>query len=896
MVADPLPGAPGVAGRPAPVDTGLPSAPRWWARPGAEVLADLRVRADGLSETEAARRLAVGGPNELSADRSEGVLRLVLAQLRDTFVLVLLGAAALTVVVRDYQDTVVILLVITVNSALGVSQQRRAERAVAALAQLSAPAAHVVRDGAVRALPAPELVPGDVVRLEAGDVVPADARLLEASALQVDEAVLTGESLPAAKDTGPDVAGRDVPVADRHGAVHAGTVVTAGRGVAVVAATGMSTEVGRIAGLMQGRPASRTPLEGRLAVLARQIAAGVTVLCLLVLVLGLLRGIPTEQMLLIAVSLAVAAVPESLPAVVALSLAMAARRMAARRAVVRSLPAVEALGSVTVLASDKTGTLTEGVMTVRRLWTPHGELPVLGSGYGPEPTFVPDAPQAELLQAAVLCNDARLVPPAGSGGTWGLVGDPTEGALLAAGARAGLTRQEADRRWPRIADEPFDPARARMTTVHQAAPGELLVVCKGAPEVLLGVPGLLAPGPGLDRASDAALALADQGLRVLAVASGRRRTVPDRAVDAERDLRLLGLVGLQDPPRAGAAASVARCRAAGIVPLLITGDHPGTAAALARTVGILEPGQRVVTGADLRQVLADGPEQVRVYARTAPEQKLDIVDAWRGMGHVVAMTGDGVNDAPALRHADVGVAMGRTGTEVARQAADVVLADDDISTIVTAVGEGRRVYDNIRRFLLYGLSGGAAEVLVMLLGPFLGLALPLLPAQILWINLLTHGLPGVALGAEQAEPSVLNRPPRPPQQQVLGDRLASRIAGLAVLVAGVSLAVGVLASDARPWQTMLLVALTTQQLLLAMALRSDTRPGWQLRGNPLLYAAVALDAVLLLLAVYAPPLQALLSTDPLTAGELLAAVAASLLAPLAVEAGKARRRRRAGVR
>ncbi len=868
-----------------------------WSHPAATVLADLASSLRGLDDAEAARRLTAGGPNALRLRRGPGLLSLVLSQLRDTMILVLLCAAVLTVVIGDLRDTTVILVVIAVNTALGVVQQRRAERAVAALATLSAPAAHVVRDGVVRSVSSGDVVVGDVVRLEAGDLVPADARLVQGAGLQVDESALTGESVPVLKDVDP-VAGPDAPVAERTSMVHAGTVVTAGRGTAVVTATAMSTQVGRIAELLDAHAEPLTPLQRRLATFGRQVAAAAVVLCVLVLVLGLVRGQSLEAMLLTAVSLAVAAVPESLPAVVALSLALSAQRMATQHAIVRTLPAVEALGSVTVIASDKTGTLTEGVMAVRALWTPRASVTVGGQGYDPTGPAVERTSDGDgldqLLRAVVLCNDARLVAPTQPDHPWTVVGDPTEGALLAAAGRAGVERHEIRRQWPRTDEEPFDAQRARMTTVHRTPDGGVLVVCKGAPEVVLDPGPLLADGQDTTRSAAAAAAhrFAEQGLRVLAVAVGAPDQQPASARTAERDLVLVGLVAMQDPPRPSAAASVAECRRAGIVPIMITGDHPSTAAAIASSIGILGEGHRVVTGRDLPNALVDGVESVRVYARTAPEQKLDIVQAWRSAGHVVAMTGDGVNDAPALRHADVGVAMGRSGTEVARQAADVVLADDQFATIVSAVGEGRRVYDNIRRFLLYGLAGGTAEVLLMLVGPFFGLLVPLLPAQILWVNLLTHGLPGVALGAERAEPQSMGRPPRDPAEGVLDGGLWQRVLALAVLVAGVTLALGVLAQDAgRPWQTMVFVALAAQQLLIVLTLRSQTAPAWHVAGNVLLYAAVALNLGLLLLAVYWPPLADLLSTETLSGQELAAVLGVSLVAPVVCELAKALDRR-----
>ena len=541
-------------------------------------------------------------------------------------------------------------------------------------------------------------------------------------------------------------------------------MIVRGRGRAVVTATGTASAMGRVAALMQART-GLTPLQRRMAGVGRALAGTAVVLCAIVLAQGLARGQSAELMIITAISLVVAAVPESLPAVVTLALALGARRMTARNALVRRLPAVETLGSVTVLCTDKTGTLTEGTMVARRLWTPAGEAVITGTGYGPDGQVLrggqpldraAGADVAELLTAAALCNDAALRPPDGDVHDWAAVGDPTEAALLTAARKLGLRPEQLNVAAPRIAELPFDSGRKRMTTVHRRPAGGVRVICKGAPEVILSPP-MLAGGPGVAGLARArAQELARDGFRVLAVAAADRPAVPGAAGELEQGLQLLGLVAIVDPPRRAAAATIASCQAAGITPVLITGDHPATARAIATELGILEPGGAVVDCSEPGGPLAD--LRARVFARAVPEQKLEIISALQAAGDVVAMTGDGVNDGPALRRADIGVAMGKRGTEVARQAADLVLADDELGTVVAAAEEGRRVYANIRRFLLYGLSGGSAEIAVMLAGPALGLPLPLLPAQILWVNLLTHGLPGVALGSEPACPGVMSLP------------------------------------------------------------------------------------------------------------------------------------------
>ncbi|MFH8727323.1 cation-translocating P-type ATPase [Streptomyces termitum] len=822
--------------------------------------------AAGLTGTEAARRLAADGPNEVAARRPVRLYGRVLAQLRDPLIMVLLGAVALTLAIRDHPDAIVIGLVVVVNTTVGVVQEVRADNAVAALSALSAPHARVRRDGTVRDVAAAEIVVGDVLVLGEGDVVAADALLVEASALLLDESMLTGESVPVDRDADDTLS--------------AGTVVVRGRAVATVTATGPRSALGRIAALLDDRRGA-TPLQRRLAALGRVLATATLALCVLVFALGLVRGLPPGTMAVTAMSLAVAAVPESLPAVVTLALALGARRMAARHALVRRLPAVETLGSVSVLATDKTGTLTEGRMVVQRVWTPTACAELTGVGYEPAGKVLvagrpaaPDelAPVRELLTTAVLCNDATLRPPDTTDPTsrWTAVGDPMEAALLAAAAKAGCPPEpELRARFPRIGEAPFDSLRKRMTTLHEAAPGRVLVCLKGAPEAVLTPKVLSADPQTVARAGKAAADLAGEGYRVLAVASGVRGDVPEPVAAAEAGLKLLGLVALSDPPKPRAARTLASCRAAGITPVLITGDHPATARAVADGVGLTgETDGRavhVVTGADVAAGRVPDLTSVRVFARTDPQQKLDIVEAWRTAGAVTAMTGDGVNDGPALHRADIGVAMGARGTEVARQAADLVLTDDELATVVSAVEEGRRVYDNIRRFLVYGMAGGAAEILVMLAGPLLGLPLPLRAGQILWINLLTHGLTGVAMGAEPAAPGTMRRPPRPPDQHILGGGAWQRLLVLAVVVTGVSLGAGLTARVLGPnGQSVLFLALLAAQLGVVLGLRSRLLT----RSNPFLPLSVLASALLALAALYVPFLRTVLDTEPLGAAGL----------------------------
>jgi P-type Ca2+ transporter type 2C len=846
-----------------PPEPGLAPAPTPetpWSQPARAVATASGVDPTrGLSPAEAARRLAGHGRNDLPAEPPRTLLASVLAQLRETMILVLLAAAVLTAIIGDLADCAVILLVITVNSIVGVAQERRAVGAVAALRSLSTPTATVLRDGEPHRIPTPELVPGDVLQLSEGDVVGADARLVAAHALQVDEALLTGESHPVDRDAAASCP-PSAAVGDRTTMVHGGTLVVHGSGRAVVVATGAGTELGRIATLLREHTAPDTPLQRRLAALGRRLSLVAVLGCALVVALGLLRGESWELMVVAWISLAVAAIPESLPAVVTLALAAATRRMAAKGAIVRSLPAVEALGSVTVLATDKTGTLTAGSTACVALWTPeHGEQRLdpdtapgdVGSGPG---VLDGTGPRA-LLEAAALCNDAQP----GAGGT--------EGALAGAAAAAGVDVTALRRAVPRTHVIPFDAARRSMTTRHTGHGGELEIV-KGAPE------RLVAAGTDADAVAER---WAGEGDRVLAVAAG-----------APGATRLLGLLALADPVRPDARHAVTAARAAGIRTVMITGDHLGTATAVATTTGV--------------RADDDPPDQPErglrsIYARTPPEGKLDIVAAWQRAGHIVAMTGDGVNDAPALRAADVGVAMGRRGTEVAKQAADIVLTDDRLATLVGAVAEGRRVFDNIRRFVRYGVSGGLAELLVMLLGPFLGLPLPLLPGQILWVNLVTHGLPGVAIGSEIAEPDVLQRPPRPPREGILTRHTTLEILAVAALITTGCLGLATwAASQGRPWQTLLFATLAFTQLGVALTTRSDRIPFWRMSpaGNPFLFAAVATSLAATLAGIYLPGLSDLLGTRPLSAGELGLALGVAVVPALLIELAELRRARPGG--
>jgi Ca2+-transporting ATPase len=772
----------------------------------------------GLTEREAALRLSADGRNELRRGAGRPVLRAIGHQLTDTMIVVLLLAAALTAAVGDATDTAVILAVIVLNTTLGAVQEVRSASALAALADLTAPQATVVRDGLEREVASACVVRGDLIRLAAGDIVPADAVLATQTAVQVDESMLTGESVAVDKSAGETV--------------YAGTVVTRGHGDAVVAATAGRTAIGGIAQSLAKRAAPRTPVQRQLTVLGRRLALAVAVAAVVVAAINLADGRGLETSVVLAISLAVAAIPESLPAVVSLALSLAARRLSAAGVLTRRLPAVEALGSITVIAADKTGTLTEGRMSVERVWTPTGSA----------------EQRRDLLVAGLLCNDACMT----TDGSPARRDDPVEIALVEAAGRDGLDVAAVRAAHPRVAEVPFEAASARMTTTHRGPDEVEFSICKGSAErILLGL-------PGADDAEAAADDLASRGYRVLAVTTC-----------AGGSTRITGLIAFRDPPRENARDVIDAFRAAGVRPIMITGDHRSTAGAIASAVGI---------DVDHRSL----------FARVLPDEKRSIVEGLRAGGEVVAMTGDGVNDAPALHAADIGVAMGSQATEVARQSADLVLTGDDLAAMIPAIAEGRRAYDNLRRFLHYALSGGMAEVLVMLFGPLLGFVVPLQAGQILWVNLLTHGLPGVAVGNEPADADVLRRPPRRPDDQLLDRRTAQRVAALATVVAASCLTAGAYARHiGRPWQSTIFVALTLAQLAVVMCLRPR---GTRWRDNLFLPAAVALNLALIVAAVAWAPLRELLHTQSLSPADLTVCVVASIL-PGVVAALQVRHRR-----
>ena len=860
----------------------------WHSRAVPGVLADLAVDIErGLDRDEVTRRRATYGLNRLDETRRRGPVRMLLAQFSDFMVLVLLGAAVVAGVVGEPQDSIAIAVIVVLNATLGFAQEYRAERALTALAALAAPSARVRRDGATATVAATALVPGDIVLLEAGNAVPADLRLIEVAQLRVDEAALTGESHPVDKTAEP-VAGDDLPLGDRVDLAFKGTMVTYGRGKGVVIATGMATELGRIARLLRDADEVKTPLQHRLDRLGRRLALAVLGLCAVIFGAGVLRGEPPLLMFMTALSLAVAAIPEALPAVVTVSLALGARTMARRNALLNRLPAVETLGSVTYICADKTGTLTQNRMRVEAAFVDRRRVST-----GAQIATAGEA-GALLLQAMALSNDAEREHDGSVGG------DPTEVALFVAAAEAGMEKAALTATQPRVAELTFSSERARMTTLHRHGDGAIAFT-KGAPEaVLLGcIDALSAAGPvPLDSASVLAVAteMAHDGLRVLAVAMRRFDHLPGDPSPStvETGQTFLGLLGLLDPPRPEARAAVALCQSAGIWVVMITGDHPATAAAVARTLGISVSGDTIVTGAALTaqpaKEFAAHVRDVRVYARVAPAQKIQIVEALQRHGEFVAMTGDGVNDAPALRRADIGVAMGRGGTDVARQAAHMVLLDDNFATIVSAVAEGRRIYDNIRKFVRYVLTGNSGEIWTLFLAPLVLLPTPLLPIHILWVNLVTDGLPGLALAMEPAEEGVMRRPPRPPRESVFAGGLWQHVTWVGLLMGGVTLATQAWALRTTPahWQSMTFTVLTLSQMGHLLAIRSERGPSWRLglRSNPHLLVAVGLTFLLQMATLYVPALTSVFKTTPLSAVELASCLGASAVVWAGVELEK----------
>ena len=911
----------------------------WHTLDRGTVLTQLGTTEEGLDEQEASERLGRYGPNQLEERRLRSPWVVLAGQFAELMVLVLLVAAGISFAIREVTDAIMIMVIVILNAILGFTQEYRAERAMAALKRLAVPSVKVRRGGKVTEIESTQLVPGDVILAQAGARIPADCRVLESINLRVEEAALTGESVPVDK-VERALTEEHLSLGDRQNMLFMGTTAVYGRGAAVIVSTGMNTELGNIADLLQTVTEDKTPLQRRMAELGKWLAIGALAICAMVFGLGMWRGGDLTEMFLLAVSLAVAAVPEGLPAVVTIALALGAQRMVRRNALIRKLPAVETLGSVTTICSDKTGTLTENRMTVTMLDVAGESLDLVarlrvgGAIISPSeaPLGRPNPSIAILLAGGALCNDATLVPDEDGAGGYHSVGDPTEGALVVAAARMGMWKTQLDRLMPRVGEAPFASERKRMTTVHAVnAQGEPVFdeTANGLPVALAQTPyiafakgsvdGLLeicdrvwdngAIGPLNDdwrkRIQAANDGLADDGMRVLGVAMRPLEALPNPADEStlERELIFVGLAGMIDPPRLEVRQAVAECRTAGIRAVMITGDHPLTARHIARDLGIID-GQdtipQIITGQALAGMTVEDlesvVEHVPIYARVSPEHKVKIVEALKRKGHFVAMTGDGVNDAPALKRADIGVAMGITGTDVSKEAADMVLLDDNFATIVNAIKEGRAIYDNIRKFVGYIVSSNVGEIFIMLMAPFLGLPIPLTALQLLWINLLTDGLPALALGVEPADPNAMRRPPHPPGESILARGLGKYVLWVGLLLGTVCLAAEYWGRTfgEGAWQTIVFTTLGLSQMGNALAIRSDRESLFTLGllSNKPLLGAVLLTFLLQMAVIYLPFLQRIFETEALTGAQLGVSLALSTIVFLAIEISKWTRRRR----
>lgn len=852
----------------------------WYQLRAEEAIAKQESTEKGLTEEESRRRLEEYGPNELKEVKRITPLTIFLNQFKDFMIMVLIVAAIISGLLGDIVDTIAIILIVILNAVIGFVQEYRAEKAMLALKKMSAASAKVLRSGAVHQIPSHEIVPGDVVLIEAGDIMPADLRLIESVQLKVDEASLTGESVSVEKSVDP-IEKEDLPLGDRVNLAFKGTHVTYGRGRGIAIATGMQTELGKIAEMLGGE-AVKTPLQKRLMVFGKKLVVIILIICALIFLAGWLRGEEPLLMLLTAISLAVAAIPEALPSVITIALAIGAKRMVRQNALVRKLTAVETLGSVTYICTDKTGTLTENRMTVERLFD--GSTILQKDQLQRENI---DERQQQLLYAMSLNNDVIADHQET------LKGDPTEIALYEIAAHAGYYKSEVEQSAPRVADIPFDSERKCMSTIHKTEDG-YVVITKGAIDVLIDRSGN-SDQQYRNRLMEIADQMASEGLRVLAFAEKRLTELPAQINPdtIENDLSILGAVGMMDPPRAEARQAVEECKTAGIHPVMITGDHPLTAKNIAVRLGIIQnDSDRVVTGTELAQYKYEDFKKLvldaRVYARVSPEQKLNIVQALQDNHQFVAMTGDGVNDAPSLKRADIGVAMGITGTDVTKEASDMILLDDNFATIVKAVKSGRRIYDNIRKFIKYTMTSNAGEIWTISLAPFLGLPIPLLPLHILWINLVTDGLPGLALAAEPAEKGVMNRPPRPPNESIFAKGLGVHILWVGLLMGLITVGTQYFFIDNTKWQTMVFTVLCLSQMGHVFAIRSETRSLFRqgLFSNKPLLGAVLLTFLLQMAVVYLPVFNPIFRTQPLTLPELGITLGLSVVVFLAVELEK----------
>ncbi|MBK6483215.1 MAG: cation-translocating P-type ATPase [Chitinophagaceae bacterium] len=841
----------------------------------------------GLSTAEVEKRAIEYGHNEITGAKKKPAIFLFLNQFKDFMILVLIAAAVISGLIGDLTDTIVIITIIILNAIVGFIQEFRAERAIEALKKMTVINATVIRNNAVTTVSSIALVPGDIVLLEAGNILPADIRLWETFQLKINESSLTGESLAVAKHTAA-LTNPDLTVGDYRNMAFKGTHVSYGRGKGIVVAIGMSTELGKIASLLQ-EPGIQTPLQKRLAKFGRNLAYIILVICAVVFLVGYLRGEEIVLMLLTSLSLAVAAIPEALPAVITVALAIGASKLVKKNALVRKLPAVETLGSVTYICTDKTGTLTLNKMTVDEIAGNDFQI-----SKSQQAADICKAKENEWFLHAMALNNDVYNDENGM-----LIGDPTEVALYEFAYANTFVKSALEQQFPRVAEIPFDAERKRMTTIHKYG-DKYMVLVKGAMEMMM---QRVAVAENVKVWEPPLNDMLQNGLRVLGFAMKELDVLPEEITPEliENELHLVGLAGIIDPPRQEAMAAVQECKSAGIRPVMVTGDHPITAANIAKRLSIIASAEdRIISGDEMRAMsdeqLEEAVEHTKVYARVSPEQKLKIVRALQKRGEFVAMTGDGVNDAPALKHADIGIAMGITGTDVAKEAAHMILLDDNFTTIVNAVKEGRRIFDNIRRFIRYVLTGNSAEIITIFMAPFFALPIPLLPIQILWINLVTDGLPGLALAAEPAERNVMSRPPRNPGQSIFADGLGTHVIWVGMLLAALTIgtqAYAIYIADMH-WQTMVFTVLCLGQLMHVMAIRSEEVSLFTMGifSNRPMIITVVITFILQLGIIYLPFCNTIFETQPLTLTELLACILISSIILIAVEIEKAMRRRR----